>query len=142
MSRFDLFTLAMASPLVQQTGTTGCTYGVPDIVAHRTKIMDIGGSAPMGVAGYGFKPKCMHRGPPPKLPYKRDKLVISQSVSLWLLSHQHFPSFLSRDLCPRLHLCVTPAGTHNKVSLSYLCVDIVAPYYSCIISSLPCYTVL
>ena len=43
--------------------------------------MGIGSSAPTGVAGYDFEPKCMRRGPPPKLPYKRDELVISQSVS-------------------------------------------------------------
>ena len=81
MSWFDLFTLAVASPLVQQTGMTGHMYDAPDIVAHRTKIMGVGGSAPMGVAGYDFEPKHMHRGPPPKLPYKRDKLVVSKAVS-------------------------------------------------------------
>ena len=128
-------------PPVQQTGTTSCMYDEPDIVAHRTKITGVGSSTPMGAAGYDFEPKHMHRGPPPKLSDKRDELVISQSVSLWLLSCQHFPSFLSRDLCPGLCLCVTPTRTHNKVSLSYLCVDIVALYYSHIISSPLCYAV-
>ena len=89
-------------------------YDVPDIVAPRAKITDVGSSTPMGAAGYGYEPKRMRRGPPPKLPYKRDKLVISQSVSLWLLSCQHFPSFLSHDLCPGYAYASPPPGPTIK----------------------------
>ena len=91
MSQFDLFTLAAASPPVLQTGRIGRMYDVPDILAHRTKIMGVGSSTPMGVAGYYFEPKRMRRGPPPKLPYKRDELVISQSLALELSTLPEFP---------------------------------------------------
>ena len=117
VSQFDLFTLAAASD-------------VPDILAHRTRIMGVGSSTPMGVAGYDFEPKHMCRGPPPKLPYKRDKLVISQSVSLWLLSHQHFQVSLAMTSAPGYTYVLPPPGP----TIKFLCLIYVLTLLHCIIA--------
>ena len=110
MSQYLTFLHLVRSPsqstrLIWWAHAVSCTANVPKgircprwSVPHTTH-MD----------GHNFVTVHMRDAVPPQDPYKSGCLGPSQSVSPWLLSHQHCPRSLAVTF-PWLCLCITPAG--------------------------------